>query len=165
MRRPIALVAALALAVSGCATTSTTSPTLSQQAQTALSDVSLIATGLNNSFGILIAQPPAGLDTATLAKLQADLATISVAAEAVQKDLANSQPATEVTQITVALEDIATVVMPLIPGASSYAGVIAAAEALLPFVEAAAGIAGAAPQAHAMDPAVARAVLLKAAAS
>lgn len=166
MQRRTFLAGASALAVSGCAasTTSGGTPTPVTPSQVS-ADVSLIAQGLVNAIPLLTA-PNAnpGLSPATAATVQGLISDIQKAATAFTVATAATQQQTLVTQIGTALSQIATTIGPSIP--AGFSGYLAAAEVLLPVVEVALGMpapAGeriiTAPTQHKMTPIEARDLL------
>jgi phage-related protein len=119
-----------ALSVLGCATSSTTPSQLA-------TDVNLIASGL--AAAIASIQQIPGVASTTLTQLQADLTTIQADAAQVA-----SAPATSVVQaIGQAVQAVAALVLPLVPGGSSIEVTVQAALSLLPEIMAAAGVSGA----------------------
>lgn len=149
-----ALAAALLLSACGA-----TSGGANANAARIASDINLISSGMAAALPALEKLPgfPAGMDAvivADVAKIQADSAELQKALAA----NATTLPASPVQEIATILGDVATVVLPEIPGGAAAVPVVAAAQALLPELLAAAGIA-AAPGTATMDPDAARLVL------
>lgn len=118
------------------------------------SDVRLIASGLASVVASL-AQAP-GVPPATLARLQDWLDTIE--ADAAQVATASAGPG-PVPEFVRAVQALASIALPLIPGGSAIAALIDAAVSLLPMVLGAVGISGATLAAPVYAPDQARLIL------
>ena len=144
-RRAMLSLSAAALAATSCA-----GKTPSQLA----TDVGLIASGLA-SVVTSLAQAP-GVPAATLAQLQGWLATIEADAAQVA---AASAGAGGVVEFARAVQALAAIALPLIPGGSAIAALIDAAMSLLPMVLGTVGISGAPLAAPVYAPDQARLIL------
>jgi hypothetical protein len=108
-----------------------------QTASQVITDVGLVASGL--SVAIASIQQVPGVASTTLTRLQADLTTIQTNAA----QIAKAPAASTVQEIGQAVQDVAAVALPLVPGGSAIEVTIDAAVSLLPAILAAAGISGA----------------------
>jgi hypothetical protein len=142
--------------LAGCAT----SGNATQQAQQLASDVELIAGGLEAALpaiGAIRGAPKEVLDRlgSEVAVVQKDAAAISAALGAHA-----AVPVPQAQEIAGIVGDVASTIIPEIPGGVAFLPVIQAAQALVPELLAAAGIAAAAPVEALPSPEVARAILV-----
>ena len=131
-----ALAAALfVLLLAGCTAPGVpTTPTqVTAPAEQVATDAALIVGGLQSILPQV--QAVAKVPPATVAQLQADLAKAQSAAGALKAELASPSATTQksnVEAIAMVIGDIATAVLPAIPGGAAFAPVVAAAQGLLP---------------------------------
>ena len=140
--------AAALLSVAACSSSITTSQIAT--------DANLIAQGLQPLAADVAAIP--GVPSATLAKVQADLAKLQQAAAGIATATAGQQT-TSVQGIAALVEEIASVVLPLVPGGAPWVLVVQAAQALVPVILAAAGVSGSTGAAPTMPATQARLIL------
>jgi len=143
------------LAVSGCST----GGSLTQRSAQLSSDINLIAGGIEAVLPSIEALPNVG--AASMNALRSDIATIGLDAKLVAASLAGTSgvPASPIQEIATILGDIASTVLPTIPGGSAFVPVVQAAQALLPELLAAAGVTGAQGGGAVTQPDAARAML------
>jgi hypothetical protein len=153
-RRSVLFLSGAAIALAAC---SSTTVTLSQLA----ADVQLVASGIS-SVVAAVAQIP-GVPATTVTQLQGYLATIQIdagkVASATPSAVAGTSIASIVEEIAVAVQAVAEVALPLIPGGSAAVPILNAAVSLLPIILDAAGIAGATKAVGAYTPDQARLIL------
>lgn len=153
-REMLGLIAAVPLA--GCAGSTTTANTIAQQV---VSDVGLIATGLQAALPGLTTT--AGVSATAVSKVSGYVTQLQSLASSVTTSLTTTSAQPVIQQIISVVGEIAAVAGPALP--PPWGTAILAAEVLLPVVASAVGIAmastSAAAAAPAMTPSMARTVL------
>ena len=165
-RRLVALgfsAATLIFTVSACTNGSVAPSTITTNLQEAASDISLVATGLQNELSPILTQTNVSPDVQT--QLQSALNTIAADASIIEGNVNSGTPGTGSTasQVAATVEKIGNTIIPLVPGGAVFLPAVEAAESLIPSALATFGVTLASSKAPKYDPATARSILKAAA--